>query len=430
MKNHKQTELYFDIVQSNYGLYRWEYDCFGTLLDSTYHWPELYEKFFVCTGCKNYMMNFTAEHQSPLILSTYLGMEWAAVRTEDDRIYVLGPAMQSDITDALIRQTLDAFSNAITAGFSRDFISLIHKLPVISLTSLQNLTLMMVYSLTGIQYRVSDIHYRNENSSNTGYHPDPDLSSHDRLDRDALNHILQTLGSGDLKTDIFIDRIRNSLHLPDTLSGFQNSASFWGTLCAESAVRGGLLSETTYELLGLYMQNISSSRSIDETTTVAQTLYTDFRNRVSKARTVPGISREIRSCCQYIQAHIAEKLTVPQLAAQFGYTDYYFSRKFHAETGEHVLSYINAKIETAAFFLANTSMSIQEISDPLHFSNRNVFKNIFRQQMGCSPASYASCHIAKKSKKVISIITSPPIPCTAFYKTQIHICRRCGILPA
>lgn len=106
---------------------------------------------------------------------------------------------------------------------------------------------------------------------------------------------------------------------------------------------------------------------------MAQTLYTDFRNRVSKARTVPGISREIRSFCQYIQAHIAEKLTVPQLAAQFGYTDYYFSRKFHAETGEHILSYIrHAKIETAAFFLANTSMSIQEISDSLHFSNRNL----------------------------------------------------------
>lgn len=126
---------------------------------------------------------------------------------------------------------------------------------------------------------------------------------------------------------------------------------------------------------------------------MAQTLYTDFRNRVSKARTVPGISREIRSCCQYIQAHIAEKLTVPQLTAQFGYTDYYFSRKFHAETGEHVLSYIkHAKIETAAFFLANTSMSIQEISDSLHFSNRNVFTNIFRQQMGCSPASYRKEH--------------------------------------
>lgn len=57
------------------------------------------------------------------------------------------------------------------------------------------------------------------------------------------------------------------------------------------------------------------------------------------------------------------------------------------------MSYIrHAKIETAAFFLANTTMSIQEISDSLHFSNRNVFTNVFRRQMGCSPASYRKDH--------------------------------------
>lgn len=398
MKRKLQKEMYFDMIKSNYGLYQWEYDSFGTLLDSTCHWPELYEKFFIYTGCKNYMMNFTAEHRSPLILSTYLGMEWAAVRAEDDHIYVMGPAMQSDIADELIRQTLDGFSNTITAGFSRDFISLVHKLPVISLTSLQNLALMMVYALTGIQYLVSDIHYRNENSSNTNYHPDPDAPARDMLDMDALNYVLLSLSTGDLTADIFIDRsfldrIRNSMHLPDTLAGFKSSAYFWGTLCAQAAIRGEMLSETAYELLGLYMQNVNSCYSIDETITVVQTIYTDFRNRVNKARSVPGISHEIRSCCQYIQAHAAEKLTVPQLAAQSGYTDYYFSRKFYEETGEHLLSYIKrTKIEAATFFLENTSMSIQEISDMLHFSNRNVFTNVFRRQMGCSPASYRKKH--------------------------------------
>lgn len=56
---------------------------------------------------------------------------------------------------------------------------------------------------------------------------------------------------------------------------------------------------------------------------------------------------EIRECCQYILSHPTEKLTVPQLAARFGYTDYYFSRKFHEETGEHLLSYIRRSRKSA-----------------------------------------------------------------------------------
>lgn len=399
MKKDTRADAFFDIVKSNYGLFRWEYDSFGSLLDSTCHWPELYEKFFVFTGCKNYMMDFMAGHRTPLILSTYLGMEWASVRAEDDRIYVLGPAMQSDVTDELILQTLNAFSNTITAGFSGDFITLIHTLPVIALTSLQNLTLMMAYALTEVQYQVSDIHYRNENSSNTGQYRSDDITPREQpdmnaLDMDELHQILHVLVNGDLKTDIFldrsfIDRIRNSLQLSDTLPGFKASVYFWGTLCSQSAIRGGLLPETAHVLLGLYMQNTGSCRSVDEAITVAQTVYSDFRNRVSKIKTVPGTSREIRECCQYILSHPTEKLTVPQLAARFGYTDYYFSRKFHEETGEHLLSYIRrTKMDTAAFFLANSAMSIQEISDTLLFSNRNVFTSAFCRQFGCSPAVY------------------------------------------
>ncbi len=398
MKSETYADMYFDMVKSNYGLYHWEYDALGNLLYSSCHWPELYEKFFIFTGCKNYMMDFIGGHQTPLILSTYLGMEWAAVRADDDHIYVLGPAMLSDVTDELIRQTLDAFSRSITAGFSGDFIALVHKLPIIALTSLQNLTLMMTYSLTRIQYQTSDIHYRNENSSNIGQYQNASSSWDDSDTMDALRQMLHVLVSGDLNTDVFLDRsffarICNSLHLPATLSGFKNAVYFWGTLCSQSAIRGGLLAENAHELLGLYLQNTGSCRNIDEIIIVAQTIYSDYRNRVGKILTVPGTSREIRDCCQYILAHPTEKLTVPRLAAQFGYTDYYFSRKFHEETGEHILSYIRrTKMETAAFFLVNSGMSIQEISDALLFSNRNVFTNVFRRQFGCSPAVYRREH--------------------------------------
>ncbi len=58
----------------------------------------------------------------------------------------------------------------------------------------------------------------------------------------------------------------------------------------------------------------------------------DYVQRVQQTKVKNDISGQIRSVCDYIAMHIKENLSIPQLAKQAGYTEYYFS-SFQKETG-------------------------------------------------------------------------------------------------
>lgn len=394
MRREDYMDMFFDMMHSNYGLFRWEYDPYGNLLDTNCHWPEPYEKLFIFTACKDYTMIYFAEHDAPLLLSAPLGMEWAAAKSPEGHIFIMGPGLLSNVSDENLVQTLKSYSPIVARTFSTDFIGMIRTLPVIVLSSFQNLLLMLTYAVTGKQYKISDIHYQNEHPVNTNLHSSFSIQEEPRLDQEEENKLLHWIETGNTASPAvinrsFIDRFRTSLQLDPTPQNIKYAVALFGILCARAAIKGGLLPENAYAISGFYVQNVNSCRNIDEAVTVAQTLYSDFLNRVDKCRELPGSSREIHDCCKYIRQHIQDKLSVSELASRFGYTDYYFTHKFKIETGQSMSGYIKQqKIEYAAFLLTNTNTGIQDVSDMLHFSNRNVFSAAFRQIMGCSPAAY------------------------------------------
>lgn len=102
-----------------------------------------------------------------------------------------------------------------------------------------------------------------------------------------------------------------------------------------------------------------------------------------------GVSRQIRACCDYIELHAEDDLSMEALARQAGYSKYYLSRKFKEETGATVTEYIKAaRMERAKLLLAATELSVQEISEKLHFCSRSYFSTVFLQTVGCTPTEY------------------------------------------
>ena len=82
-----------------------------------------------------------------------------------------------------------------------------------------------------------------------------------------------------------------------------------------------------------------------------------------------------------------------ELAGMTGYTEYYFSHKFQKETGITVKEFIlNEKITQAKLLLADSSKSIQEISDTLGFCNRSYFSTCFMKKTGMSPSQYKAMY--------------------------------------
>ena len=119
------------------------------------------------------------------------------------------------------------------------------------------------------------------------------------------------------------------------------------------------------------------------------TMIDDFVHRVHKCRVDPDVSKQIRQCCDYIETHTEEKLTIAALAAQIGYTEYYLSRKFKTEMHIALNDYIKiARIERAKFLLKTTEESIQSLAFRLNFCSRSHFGEVFRKIVGCSPMEY------------------------------------------
>lgn len=118
-------------------------------------------------------------------------------------------------------------------------------------------------------------------------------------------------------------------------------------------------------------------------------MYADFIERVHKCRTNLDVSRQIRACCDYIELHAEDDISIETLAEQAGYSKYYLSRKFKDETGATVTEYIKAaRVERAKLLLAATELSIQEIAEKLHFCSRSYFSTVFLQTAGCTPTEY------------------------------------------
>lgn len=118
-------------------------------------------------------------------------------------------------------------------------------------------------------------------------------------------------------------------------------------------------------------------------------MYADFVKRVHKIHTKSGISPNLLVCCNYIERHLNEKLTIKQLAEKAGYSEYYLSQKFKKELGMNVTQYISLKrIERAKMLLHSSNQNIQSISEELGFCNQSYFSEIFRSIVGMSPGEY------------------------------------------
>lgn len=100
-------------------------------------------------------------------------------------------------------------------------------------------------------------------------------------------------------------------------------------------------------------------------------------------------SSNLNSIRQYIELHYQEKITLPMLAKQFGYTPNYISSAFRNQTGNTVTQYLNqVRLSNSCKLLSETNMSIQEISEFVGYTDSNYFARMFTHYYQCSPSLY------------------------------------------
>lgn len=96
----------------------------------------------------------------------------------------------------------------------------------------------------------------------------------------------------------------------------------------------------------------------------------------------------------YISSHITCNLKVNAIARHFGYNEKYLSRYFRELSGISLKQYItNQKIEYANFLLADTSLTINEVSHVLGFSDYHNFIRVYKSVTAMTPTEYRHIYL-------------------------------------
>lgn len=332
----------------------------------------------------------------PLFIDDHLGLIWiVAFEYEKNSlrgIHTLGPAYSGRNSYQNIKKELDKHDLSVSNRIK--VFKLFDHIPIIPTNQLFQYAVMLHYCVTGKRITTNDLHFSEKASGKSSSSEINLITEEHRGIWIAEQEFMNRLREGNPN---YLDALAHSYSLSDgprfdigdSLRRAKSTSIVLLTLCSRAAIEGGVNPSVAYTLNDYYMQMIEECKNIAETSTTCSTLMEDYVQRVQQEKAKNDISGQIRSVCEYISIHIKEKLSIPQLAKQAGYTEYYFSHKFKNEIGCSVADYIKReKIMQAKLLLAGTKMSIQEISDELSFGSRSYFSSSFQKEVGFSPSEY------------------------------------------
>ena len=110
----------------------------------------------------------------------------------------------------------------------------------------------------------------------------------------------------------------------------------------------------------------------------------------------------INKVCDYIEGHLGDDMTLAELAAVAGFSEFHFHRIFAAMTGETLFSFIQRlRLERAAIRLGlHREESVTQIGADCGFSSPAVFSRTFKKRFGCTPSAFKK---SKENQKISSI---------------------------
>ena len=160
-------------------------------------------------------------------------------------------------------------------------------------------------------------------------------------------------------------------------------------LCREN----GMELEQAFRLSDFYIQKLDDIHTIQGVQRLHDEMVIDYTEKMRRYLRTDTNSKHINACKEYIYSHIKERITIEDLADEFGVSASYLSRLFKKETGVSVSAYIREqKMEVAKNLLRFSDYSMIEIANRLSFSSQSHFIQQFREAVGVTPKKYRDEH--------------------------------------
>ena len=395
----KQNRLTFyrDLVSCCYNLYSWTFS--ATLAPVFTNCPNdlVFRLIFSMNTDHSQVIDSVIEKGAPVVMTNSLGLMWISDFETDSQgtlqfIHVLGPAFYDDISPRMLEAALDRLN--LSQSVKHQFYDILMQLPVVPATRFLQYGQMLHFTLTGKNIPSSEFLHMADASDA----PTPKKVGTQKTPQHgtwaAEQAMMKLIEEGNLNYRKERDRFTTSgkvgkMSLGDPVRQVKNQIIVLTALCTRAAIRGGLAPDTAYTLSDRYIQNVEACTTIADLAEVGHAMEDDFVRRVHQVKTQTGISSQVQQCCEYIQLHVEDKITVDQLAQQVGHAKNYLIKKFHKETGKTIGAYITeAKMERAKLLLKEPGKSVQDIAEQLGYATQSHFGELFRKHTGMTPAQW------------------------------------------
>lgn len=378
------------------GIGTWGFGEKGELFYSTSANQDEFLAFFKMGGCFSFAREKEKGWQVPVILSDSIGLLWIAesVKVSEGKyqmLVVMGPLFMSSTSLKKIEVELRKKESSVYV--QRQMMRVLSDVPVIGNNMFTQYAAMLHYTITGERLNKDEILYqesqiRRENITKKNLIMDFDRKEYNE------NLLLKAVreGNGEILENVEADGgMDHSLisECGDSLRDGKNTVVVFEALCCRAAIEGGIPGQIARRMEYDFISEIEKCVTLTELINVHLDIYRKWIDTVHEYKKKEELSDTILAACDYIKSHVLSELSVEKMAEEFGYTPYYFTKKFHKEMGMRVTNYIKqSKIEYARLLLLTTRKPIQEISDLLHFGTRSYFSKVFQEQVGITPAAY------------------------------------------
>lgn len=393
----ERTNFFSELLHCDENIILATYNVSGTLIKTnTQHM--FYDTMLRYSKRLDDAIIFGENSNVPVIITVELGIMWSVVFEYDEyhqlqTLHVMGPILSSVPSEDAV-QTILKRPN-VRQKWKEMIVAYIKDIPVVPVTNFFHYTLMLHYCVNNEYLNSSAISFLDYHTHKT------ETASSSIIDYENYwileNQMVDFIRNGDI---YYKGKIRSASSIlsklqpiadNDFTTAKQLATAFCG-LCIRAAIDGGVSPDTAYTKGNVYLSNIASSNSIANAISICEHVFEDFLQQVHARKNAPKYSKEIRICIDYIETHSDEELSIDFLAKKSGYSTYYLSKKFKEEVGISINSYIKkSRIKRASYLLLTTDMDIQDISDSLHFGNRNFFSKVFKEETGMSPAHFRKC---------------------------------------
>ncbi|MBO4639199.1 MAG: response regulator [Treponema sp.] len=144
-------------------------------------------------------------------------------------------------------------------------------------------------------------------------------------------------------------------------------------------------SSSTFDNAFATLSSLNDKKLIKDFTQTFLLECTAAISNIRKAETNPIIKK----VCDYIEDNLSQDISLEMAAEYAGVSSFYLSKLFKEEKGETYINFVSDKrLDKSCQMLAETDLSIKEITAEVGYNDQNYYSRIFKTKYGLSPKEY------------------------------------------